>query len=83
MPMGVYVYETIEGGAADRAGITKGNIITAINESGVDGMTALQKELTYYAAGETVTLTIQIPENNGEYTEKSVKVTLGEQEPVQ
>lgn len=80
MPLGVYVYETIKGGAADRAGITKGNIITAVNESGVDSMTALQKELTYYAVGETVTLTIQVPENNGEYTEKSVEVTLGEME---
>lgn len=80
MPTGVYVYETVEGGPADRAGITKGNIITAVNGSGVDGKDALQKELTYYAVGETVTLTIQVPENNGEYTEKSVDVTLGELE---
>ena len=80
MPTGVYVYETVEDGPADRAGITKGNIITAVNGSGVDGKDALQKELTYYAVGETVTLTIQVPENNGEYTEKSVDVTLGELE---
>ena len=46
----------------------------------MDGKDALQKELTYYAVGETVTLTIQVPENNGEYTEKSVDVTLGELE---
>ncbi len=51
MPSGVYVYETVEGGPADRAGITKGNIITAVNGSGVDGKDALQKELTYYAVG--------------------------------
>jgi len=78
MPSGVYVYETVEGGPADRAGITKGNIITAVNGSGVDGKDALQKELTYYAVGETVNVTIQVPENNGEYTEKTVRVTLGE-----
>ena len=80
MPSGVYVYETVEGGPADRAGITKGNIITAVNGSGVDGKDALQKELTYYAVGETVNVTIQVPENNGEYTEKTVRVTLGELE---
>ena len=80
MPSGVYVYETVEGGPADRAGITKGNIITAVNGSGVDGKDALQKELTYYAVGETVNVTIQVPENNGEYTEKNVRVTLGELE---
>lgn len=78
MPIGVYIDDVIKGGGADRAGITKGNIITAINGSSVDGMSALQKELTYYAIGETVTLTIQIPENNGEYTEREVEVTLGE-----
>lgn len=78
MPIGVYIDGVIEGGGADRAGITRGNIITAINGSSVDGMSALQKELTYYAIGETVTLTIQIPENNGEYTEREVEVTLGE-----
>ena len=80
MPSGVYVYETVEGGPADRAGITKGNIITAVNGSGVDGKDALQKELTYYAVGETVNVTIQVPENNGEYTETTVRVTLGELE---
>lgn len=79
MPVGVYIDEVIKGGGAEQAGITKGNIITAINGSGVDSMSALQKELTYYAVGEKVTLTVQIPENNGEYTEKEIEVTLGKQ----
>lgn len=77
MPQGVYVYEIIQGGGAEKAGITQGNIISAVNGSTVENMEALQKELTYYAVGETVTLTIHIPENNGEYTEKNVEVTLG------
>lgn len=79
MPVGVYIDEVIKGGGADLAGITKGNIITAINGSGVDSLSTLQKELTYYAIGEKVTLTVQIPENNGEYTEKEIEVTLGKQ----
>lgn len=77
MPAGVYVTEVTSGGGADRAGMTKGCIITAINGSSVDSMEALQGQLEYYAKGDTVTLTIQIPQTNGEYEENTVDVTLG------
>ena len=73
---GVYVTEVTEGGGADKAGMTKGCIITAINGSSVDSMDALQEQLQYYAKGETVTLTIQIPQTNGEYEEQTVDVRL-------
>lgn len=76
LPAGVYVTEVTEGGGADKAGMTKGCIITAINGSSVDSMDALQEQLQYYAKGETVTLTIQIPQTNGEYEEKTVDVRL-------
>ena len=33
--------------------------------------------MQYYAKGDTVKVTVQIPENNGEYTEKTVEVKLG------
>lgn len=77
MPAGVYVTEVTSGGGADRAGMTKGSIITAINGSSVDSMEALQGQLEYYAKGDTVSLTIQIPQTNGEYEENTVDVTLG------
>lgn len=77
MPTGVYVEEVVKGGGADKAGITKGNIITEIEGTAVDGMESLKNELQYYAVGEDVSITVQIPENNGEYTEKTVEVTLG------
>lgn len=76
LPAGVYVTEVTEGGGADKAGMTKGCIITAINGSSVDSMDALQEQLQYYAKGETVTLTIQIPQTNGEYEEQTVAVRL-------
>nr|WP_294491671.1 trypsin-like peptidase domain-containing protein [uncultured Mediterraneibacter sp.] len=76
MPSGVYVTEIASGGGADKAGMTKGCIITGINGSTVDSMDALQAQLEYYAKGETVTLTIQIPQTNGEYEEETVEVTL-------
>ena len=76
LPAGVYVTEVTEGGGADKAGMTKGCIITAINGSSVDSMDALQEQLQYYAKGETVTLTIQISQTNGEYEEQTVDVRL-------
>ena len=78
MPTGVYVEDVVKGGGAAKAGITKGNIITGLEGVSIDNMEELQRELQYYAKGETVKVTIEIPENNGEYTEKTIEVTLGE-----
>ena len=77
MPTGVYVAEIVKGGGAKEAGITKGNVITALNGTTVNSMEELQKELGYYESGKTVSVTIQVPENNGEWTEKTVDVKLG------
>ena len=77
MPNGVYVTEVTPNGGADNAGMTRGCVITAINGTSVDSMSALQEQLQYYAKGETVTLTIEVPQTNGEYAEQTVEVTLG------
>ena len=77
MPTGVYVKEVMSGGGAEKAGLTKGSIITGFEGSSISGMSSLQEQLQYYKAGEDVTLTVQIPDKNGEYTEKDIKVTLG------
>ena len=45
-------------------------------------MEALQKQLTYYAAGETVALTVQRQNGSGEYSEVSVDVTLGDKSAI-
>ena len=77
MPTGVYVKEVMSGDGAEKAGLTKGSIITGFEGSSISGMSSLQEQLQYYKAGEEVTLTVQIPDKNGEYTEKDIKVTLG------
>ena len=79
MPTGVYVSEVISGGGAEKAGITKGAVITGIEGTSVDGMDALQEQLQYYKAGEKVKITIQTQNKNGEYEKKDVEVTLGKQ----
>lgn len=76
MPLGVYVYQVSEGSPAERAGLHMGDIITEFNGRKVSSMTELQRILATYRGGEEITLTIQVFEE-GEYTEKTLHVTLG------
>lgn len=77
MPEGVYVSEVTKGGGAEKAGMTRRCIITGINGTTVSSMDDLQEQLQYYAKGDEVELTIQVPQSNGEYQEQSVTVILG------
>ncbi|CUO42434.1 Serine protease Do-like HtrA [[Eubacterium] contortum] len=77
MPLGVYVTDVTSGGGAKAAGMTKGGVITALNGTTIDSMNTLKEQLRYYAKGDTVTLTVQVPGSNGEYTENTYQVTLG------
>lgn len=77
MPEGVYVSEVTKGGGAEKAGMTRGCIITGINGTTVSSMDDLQEQLQYYAKGDEVELTIQVPQSNGEYQEQSVTVISG------
>lgn len=76
MPEGALVREVLEGGAAEAAGLPKGCIITEVNGSDVESMEELQEEITYYEAGETVKITVQVATESGDYVEKTYDVTL-------
>ena len=76
MPQGVYVSSVSEGTGAARAGLVKGDIITALNGEEIKSMDDLKNELSYYAAGTTVELTIMQGSPTG-YQAKNVEVTLG------
>ena len=67
MPEGVYVPEVTKGGGAEKAGMTRGCIITGINGTTVSSMDDLQEQLQYYAKGDEVELTILVPQSKGEY----------------
>lgn len=75
-PRGVYVANVIEDGAAARAGILPGDIITAVNGSAVTTRTQLQEKVKSYRCGTEVTVTLARLEN-GEYVERDLAVTLG------
>lgn len=76
MPQGVYVSSVTEGTGAAQAGLVKGDIITALNGEEIKSMEELKNELSYYAAGTTVELTIMQGSPTG-YQAKTVQVTLG------
>lgn len=76
MPEGFYVVSVEEGSAAANAGIMKGDIITKFDGSSISSYSDLLKMLQYYAAGDSVTITVQRPQN-GEYVSVELNLTLG------
>lgn len=79
MPEGVYAYRVVEGSPADIAGITQGDIITEFDGSKVSSRQELEDQMQYYKAGTQVAIIVQriSNENNGEYQEQEITVTLG------
>lgn len=76
IPQGAFVAEVTKGGAADAAGIKKGEVITKFDGKAVADIDGLKELLSYYSAGETVEVTLLSPGSEG-YTERTVTVTLG------
>lgn len=76
IPAGVFISEVTEGGAAEQAGITSNSVITAFDGKAVSDISELKNMLDYYEAGETVEVTVQVPDNSG-YTEQVFQLTLG------
>lgn len=77
MPTGVYISDVVKNGGAQQAGLTKGSVITGLEGTTISDMNSLKEQLQYYRVGDKVKVTVQVPRNNGEYTEKTVEVTLG------
>ncbi|MEV5142975.1 trypsin-like peptidase domain-containing protein [Streptomyces sp. NPDC052727] len=73
-PSGVAVVTVRAGGAADRAGLRAGDIITGLGDRPVTTITSLAEALADDKPGQRTTVTYQ---RDG--TEKTVEVTLGEQ----
>lgn len=75
MPEGVYISTISEGGAAEKAGLQKGDIITKLDGTRISSYAQLRETLSYYASGETIAITIQRLED-AEYVEKVLDITL-------
>lgn len=75
IPAGVYVAEAAEGGAAQKAGIRQGDIITKFDGQTVSSVSEIKSLLQYYKAGETVDVVVERMSNDG-YAEVTLSVTL-------
>ena len=76
MPEGVYISQVYENTAAAAAGLRKGDIIVEFDGDTISSMDALQRELEFYAKGDTVEVTVMSPGASG-YESRTVQMTLG------
>ena len=76
MPGGVYIRDVEEDGAADKAGLQKGDIIVALNGDPVETMDELSEMLRYYPVNEIVDVEI-MRYKEGKYQSQTISVKLG------
>ena len=76
IPTGAFVYELTEGSAAEKAGIRECDIIVKLDKTGISSKSELLDRMQYYAAGETVAVTVKRSGADG-YEEKVIEVELG------
>jgi len=79
IPSGAYLAAVEENGAAAKAGIKQGDIITKFDGLSISSASELKNTIAYYKEGETVDVTY-MRANNGEYEEHTVSVTLAKSE---
>lgn len=78
MPSGAFLYEVVEGSAAEKAGLIKGDIVTKIDGISITSANDLYDRMNYYKAGETIDLEVQAADG-GEYKARTVSITLDKQ----
>lgn len=76
MPEGLYITMVVENSAAQQAGIRKGDVLTKFDGRKITSMEGLSDTIQYYAAGSQVEVVLQT-NDNGEWREKTLTVTLG------
>lgn len=76
IPQGIYVKAVERGSAAEKAGIRQGDIIVKFGDEWITTKEDLQETIQYYAAGESVVLTVMRPED-GEYVSREIEAVLG------
>ncbi len=72
-PNGVYIEEVLEGGAADKAGIRKGDVLVKVDSTAITSPSSLQEKVSSYNPGDKAAVTVirggdeKILEVNREY----------------
>lgn len=76
IPQGIYITSLDSESPLRELGVTVKCVITHFDGIRVTSVSNLENRLKYYAAGETVEITVQVIENNA-YVERTYEVTLG------
>jgi serine protease Do len=79
MPSGIYVSQVVTDSPAEKAGISAGDVITEFEGNKISTMTGLKEKLALKKADTKVKITLQRANQNGEYEEQTIEVTLGKQ----
>lgn len=77
MPIGVFINEVSKGGAAEKAGLMNGDIITVADDIDITSITQLRDYVNSKRVGTQVEITY-MRNTNGQYEEGKVTVTLGQ-----
>lgn len=77
MPEGVYLIGVVENGPAAQAGLHSGDIITSVDGKDISGMSGIKSILAKKNPGDTITVKISRSDENGNYSEQELSVTLG------
>ncbi|HWT26919.1 MAG TPA: trypsin-like peptidase domain-containing protein [Mobilitalea sp.] len=77
MPVGVFVDQVVDGGAASKAGILHGDIITALNDVEITSISQLREKVNSLRVGTEVKIKY-MRAVNGSYNESTVTVKLGQ-----
>ena len=76
MPVGVYINEAVEGGAANKAGLKTDDIITKADDIEISSISQLKEYVNSLRVGSKVKITY-MRNADGTYKEAQVTVTLG------
>jgi serine protease Do len=77
MPVGVFINEVSAGGAAEKAGLQQGDIITVADDLDITSITQLREYVNSRRVGTEVEITY-MRNTDGKYEEGKVTVTLGQ-----
>lgn len=81
IPVGVYVRAVSETGAASKAGIKQGDVITKIDDTEVKTIDEVKEKVNSTKMGTKVKVTL-MRKDNGDYKEKQIEVTLKGQDTI-
>lgn len=82
IPEGAYLKGIAEGSPADEAGVQIGDVVVAVDGEEIESYDELREEMSYYSAGDTVTITVERAKGN-EYKQKDIEITLCSYEELQ